>query len=153
VAKELSELEIRGFVTEEIREAGLRVGFRIETPDGQSDVLAHVKIRSPDKVSRYGVDLAVLDRVVAGQFSGRRTDVVLIDEIGKMECLSSRFVETVESLLDSATVCVATVALRGEGFIEAIKRRPGVLLWRVDRTNRDGMPGRVADWVRSTLRS
>src|SRR6266542_3986008 len=151
VAKELSELEIRGFVTEEIREAGLRVGFRIETPDGQSDVLAHVKIRSPDKVSRYGVDLAVLDRVVAGQFSGRRTDVVLIDEIGKMECLSSRFVETVESLLDSATVCVATVALRGEGFIEAIKRRPGVLLWRVGRANRDAMPEEVAHWVRSTL--
>ncbi len=30
-ADELSDLEIRGFVTEEIREAGQRVGFRIET--------------------------------------------------------------------------------------------------------------------------
>jgi len=152
-AEELSDLEIRGFITEEIREAGQRVGFRIETLDGRSDVLAHMKIRSPNRVSKYGVDLAVLDRVVAEQFSRKRTDVVLIDEIGKMECLSNRFVETVESLLDSAKVFVATVALRGEGFIEAIKRRPGVLLWRVNRTNRDVMPEKVADWVRSKLRS
>ena len=152
-AEELSDLEIRGFITEEIREAGQRVGFRIETLDGRSDVLAHMKIRSPNRVSKYGVDLAVLDRVVGEQFSGKPTDVVLIDEIGKMECLSNRFVETVESLLDSAKVFVATVALRGEGFIEAIKRRPGVLLWRVNRTNRDVMPEKVADWVRSKLRS
>ncbi len=152
-AEELSDLEICGFITEEIREAGQRVGFRIETLDGRSDVLAHMKIRSPNRVSKYGVDLAVLDRVVAEQFSRKRTDVVLIDEIGKMECLSNRFVETVESLLDSAKVFVATVALRGEGFIEAIKRRPGVLLWRVNRTNRDVMPEKVADWVRSKLRS
>ena len=152
-AEKLSDLEIRGFITEEIREAGQRVGFRIETLDGRSDVLAHLKIRSPNKVSKYGVDLAVLDRVVAEQFSRKRTDVVLIDEIGKMECLSNRFVETVESLLDSAKVFVATVALRGGGFIEAIKRRPGVLLWWVNRSNRDGMPEKVADWVWSKLRS
>lgn len=149
-ADELSDLEIRGFVTEEIREAGQRAGFRIETFDGQSDVLAHVKIRSPHMISKYGVDLAVLDRIVAEQFPRKDASLVFIDEIGKMECLSRLFVETVESLLDSARVFVATVALRGEGFMEAIKRRPDVLLWRISRTNRDEMPAKVADWVRSS---
>jgi len=150
-ADELSGLEIRGFVTEEIREAGQRMGFRIEAFDGRSDVLAHVKIRSPHKISKYGVDLAALDRIVSEQFSRKRAGLVFIDEIGKMECLSRRFVETVESLLGSAGVFVATVALRGEGFIEAIKRRPDLLLWRVSRANRDAMPEEVAHWVRSTL--
>ena len=129
------------------------MGFRIETFDGRSDVLAHVKIRSPYKVSKYGVDLAVLDRVLSEQFSQARAGVVLIDEIGKMECLSGRFVETVELLLHSAAPLVATVALRGGGFIEAVKRRPDVLLWRVSPANRDGMPAKVAEWVRSRLRS
>ncbi|MGE5275469.1 MAG: nucleoside-triphosphatase [Acidobacteriota bacterium] len=145
--------EIRGFVTEEIREAGQRVGFRIETFDGRSDVLAHVKIRSPYKVSKYGVDLAALDRVLSEQFLPRRADVFLIDEIGKMECFSARFVETVESLLGSGAPVVATVALRGGGFIEAVKRRPDVLLWNVSPANRDGMPAKVSEWVRSRLAS
>jgi nucleoside-triphosphatase len=150
-AEQLADLEICGFTTEEIREAGQRVGFRIETFGGRSDVLAHVNIRSPHKISRYGVDLAALDRVVKDEFSPARAHVVFIDEIGKMESLSRRFVETVESLVDSAKVFVATVALRGEDFIERVKRRPDVLLWTVSRANREEMPARVAEWVRSRL--
>jgi nucleoside-triphosphatase len=152
-ADELSDLEIRGFVTEEIREAGQRVGFRIETFDGRLDVLAHVEIRSPHKISKYGVDLPALDRIVSEQFQNKRAGLVFIDEIGKMECLSGRFVETVESLLGSAGVFVATVASRGGGFIEAIKRRPELLLWRIGRANRDAMPEKIAHWVRSTLQA
>lgn len=152
-AEELADLEIRGFTTEEIRQSGRRVGFRIETFDGASAVLAHVGIRSPDKVSKYGVDVAALDRVVEEQFPRKSASLVMIDEIGKMECLSPRFIETVESLLDSAKVFVATVALRGEGFMAAIQRRPDVVLWNVNRANRDELPARVAEWVRSRLPS
>jgi nucleoside-triphosphatase len=151
-AERLSDLEIRGFTTEEIREAGQRVGFRIETFDGRSEILAHVKIRSPHKVSKYGVDLAVLERVIAEQFSATRAGVAMIDEIGKMECLSTRFVETVGSLLIETEIFVATVALRGGGFIDAVKRRPGLTLWRVSRANRDQMSENLAGWVRSGIR-
>ncbi len=152
-AKRLADLEIRGFFTKEIRKGGVRMGFQIETFDGDSAVLAHVGIRSPHRVSKYGVDVAALDRVLDDQFPSARGKVVLIDEVGKMECLSRRFVETVESLLESARVFVAAVALRGGGFIDAIKRRQGNVLWRVDRTNREEMPARVAEWVRRSLRS
>jgi len=57
----------------------------------------------------------------------------------------------VELLLGLAGVFVATVALRGGGFIEAIKQRPDLLLWRVSRANRDTQPEEVAHWVRSIL--
>jgi nucleoside-triphosphatase len=150
-AGELSDLEIRGFTTEEIRQAGDRVGFRIETFDGGSAILAHVRIRSSERVSKYGVDLAALDRVLEEQFPRRRAPIVLMDEIGRMECLSKRFVETVESLLDSAKVFVATIAQRDEGFIAAVKRRPDVVLWSVSRANRSDLPGKVAGWVRARL--
>jgi nucleoside-triphosphatase len=148
-AEEFPGLQIRGFMTEEIREAGARVGFRIETFDGSEAVLAHVRIRSPHRVGRYGVDLAALDRVTASQLRGRRRgDVVLIDEIGKMETLSRNFVEAVESILDSPAILVATIGLRGGGFIEAVKRRPDVSLWSVSRANRDRIPAEIAEWVR-----
>ncbi|MBI2218916.1 MAG: hypothetical protein HYU51_16645 [Candidatus Rokubacteria bacterium] len=48
---------------------------------------------------------------------------VAVDEIGKMECLSRAFVEAVRALLDTAMPVVATVAARGGGFIEEVKRR------------------------------
>ena len=151
-AEELSGLRIRGFTTEEIRQAGQRVGFRIETFDGATAVLAHVKGRSPQRVGKYAVDLTALDGIAKDQlsrcFAG---EVIFIDEIGKMETLSSYFVEKAESLLNSRVVLVATVGLRGGGFIEAVKRRPDVLLWTVSRSNRDRMPAEVAAWVRQTF--
>lgn len=152
-AEALSDLRIRGFTTEEIRESGERAGFRIETFDGAGAVFAHVKIRSPHRVGKYGVDLAALDRVAAEQLSPKGADAVFIDEIGKMETLSRTFVERVESLLDSPAVLVATVGQRGGGFIEAVKRRPDVLLWTLSRANRDRMPAEIAAWVRGRLPS
>ncbi len=153
-AETLRGIPIHGFVTEEIREAGQRMGFRIETFDGDSEVFAHVKIRSPHRVSKYGVDVDALERVVSQQFSTIPAGgVVLLDEIGKMECLSGRFLETVESLLDAGAVLVATVALRGSGLIERVKRRSGVLLWTITRANRQEMPQQIAGWVRSRVRS
>ncbi len=151
-AEQLPRLKVRGFTTEEIREAGQRVGFRIETFDGVSAVLAHLKIRSPHRVGKYGVDLTALERIAADQLARCSGRVAFIDEIGKMETLSSSFVETVESILNSPVVLVATVGLRGGGFIQAVKRRPDVLLWTVSRTNRDRLPGEVAAWVRQALR-
>jgi nucleoside-triphosphatase len=152
-AEELPGIEIRGFTTDEIREAGERAGFRIRTFRGRSGVLAHVGVRSPHRVSRYGVDVAALERILAEEFPLGSAEVVFLDEIGRMECFSDRFAETVGSLLDSARVFVATVALRGGGFIEEVKRRPDASIWTVSRANREEMPARVAEWVRERLAS
>ena len=99
VASELSGARLRGFTTAEIRKDGNRVGFRIETFDGESAVLAHVSLRSEHRVGRYGVDVASLDRIVASALSPSSGDVTIVDEIGKMECLSDRFIEAVQKLL------------------------------------------------------
>jgi len=72
----------------------------------------------------------------------------LVDEIGKMECLSERFVERMRALLDSKSKLVATVASRGEGFIAEVKRREDCELWTLNRSNRDAMPERVLRWIR-----
>lgn len=139
---------LRGFVTEEIRKGRERMGFRIETIDGETAVLAHVSIRSEHRVSRYGVDVAALDRIVVKALAlSPRVDVYLVDEIGRMECLSVKFVEAVEKLFHERRPVVATVALRGGGFIERAKRLPGVELRTITRSNRDEMPTRVLEWI------
>ena len=58
----LNKAKIAGFYTEEIREAGRRKGFRWHRLDGRTGVLAHVDIKSPHRVGKYGVDIESFDR-------------------------------------------------------------------------------------------
>ena len=76
-----------GFYTEEIRTRGIREGFRLVTLDGQDTILAHVSIKSPHRVSKYGVDIDSLDKVgvAALQRAAEECDLIVIDENGKME--------------------------------------------------------------------
>lgn len=151
VAEGLAGRKIGGFTTEEIREKEQRVGFGLESFGGARAVLAHVGIASPHSVSRYGVDLGALDRFVELTLDpAAGPDVFLVDEIGKMECLSPRFVAAIERLLDGEIPVVATVAERGAGLIERAKRRPGAVLWTITRANRDEIPGRVRQWLGSS---
>ena len=63
--------------------------------------------------------------------------LVVIDEIGKMECLSRAFVKHVRGMFDSPIPVVATVAEKGGGFIRDVKQRSDVHILEVDCNNRD----------------
>jgi nucleoside-triphosphatase len=139
----LSDRVVAGFYTGEIRESGQRRGFGVTTFSGGSGVLAHVTLKTRQRVGRYGVDVAAFERLVLPELA-RPCDLMLIDEIGKMECFSPRFVEVVRGLLDGFTPVVATVAVSGAGFIAEVKRRPGVEVWQVTRESREETPQRVA---------
>ena len=143
LAELLSNRAIAGFYTGEIREAGQRQGFGATTFSGGSCVLAHVSLKSRQRVGRYGVDVAAFEQLVLPELA-RPCDLMLIDEIGKMECFSARFVEVVRGLLDGPTPVVATVGVSGTGFIAEVKRRPDVTIWEVTRENRDELPRHVA---------
>jgi nucleoside-triphosphatase len=150
VAERLAGRRVRGFVTDEVREGRDRVGFEIETFDGRTATLARVGLRSPHRVGRYGVDVAALDALVDASLRPvDRGAIYLVDEIGKMECLSPRFVEAMRQLLGSGARIVATVALRGGGLIEEVKARPDVELWTIARETRGAMPERVVAWIGS----
>jgi nucleoside-triphosphatase len=168
VADALAEQSIGGFLTGELR-AGAerpqrrraagkqRVGFGLETFDGEKAILAHVELADRPgcpRVSRYGVDLEALERIVEETLRPElNVDLFLVDEIGKMECFSERFIAAMEAVVDGTAPVVATVALRGSGFIGAIKRRPGAELWEVTRSNREEMPARVLAWFAEKQRA
>lgn len=42
---------------------------------------------------------------------------------------------------------IATVALRGSGFIAEAKASEGVTMWRVTKQNRDELPDCVLRWL------
>ncbi len=146
----IRDLHHGGFYTDEIREGGVRKGFRLVGLDGNRGILAHVDIDGP-RVGRYGVDIDGFERFLDSL--NLEAPVILIDEIGRMECLSNRFVALIRSLLASEKVLVATVAERGGGLIGEVKAGRGCKIIRVDQENRDVLPMELAREVRRTLGS
>ena len=144
--------KVGGFYTEEIRSRGVRQGFRLVTQDGDSAILAHVDVHSPYRVSRYGVDIDSLDRV--GVSALRRAvqhcDLVVADEIGKMELFSASFRETVLQIIDSGKRVLGTIMLAPNPWADAIKLKPRVNLVAVTRANHDQVLAELSHWLNAT---
>jgi len=126
-----------GFYTEEIRSQGVRQGFKLITLDGQDAILAHIDIDSPYRVSRYGVDIDSLDRVGVSALhkAAQQCDLVVIDEIGKMELFSVNFREAVLQIIDSGRMVLGTIMLNSNPWADTIKRQPQVNLITVTRAS------------------
>jgi nucleoside-triphosphatase len=137
-------VSFRGFVTEELREGRQRVGFAVETFEGDRATLAHVTFSGPPRVGRYGVDLETFERVALPALAGvKDEEVVVIDELGKMELASEAFCGAVSELFDRRLPVVATVQVARHPFTDALKREADVV--RVTRANRDELPASIAE--------
>ena len=131
---------VTGFFTREIREKGRRVGFSIIALDGKEGVLAHEDSGTILRVGKYGVNIEELDQIaVPPMIPARPDEIVVIDEIGKMECLSPLFRETLIKTLDSENLVIGSIALKGGPFIQKIKEREDMLLVTVNEKNRDSL--------------
>ena len=144
-----TKLKGGGFYTQEIRTRGIRQGFRIITLDGQEAILAHVGISSSYQVSKYQVDTDALDRV--GVSAVRRAvqgfDLIVIDEIGKMELISPQFKEAVTQAINSGKKVLGTIMLNPHPFADEIKRLPEVETLLVTRDNRIDVIEKVMNWL------
>ena len=142
-----------GFYTEEVRHQGKRVGFRLVTLEGKRAWLARVGLSSRYRVGRYGVDIDALERVgvTAIQHALASSDVIIIDEIGRMELASAAFVRVVDAAMDSVKPLVATIMSKPHPTATLFKTRSDVDLWTVTRENRDYLPQQVIAWVEAHL--
>ncbi len=150
VADQIEPGALRGFYTEEMREAGERRGFRLVGFDGIERVIAHVDFPKTFRVGKYGVDIRSLDLAATLLRPDPSAHLFLVDEIGKMECLSENFVAAMRMLLAGSVPVVATIGVRGGGFIAEVKKLPDCELWEVTRHNRDELPARILKWLKET---
>jgi nucleoside-triphosphatase len=131
-----------------VRQAGRRLGFEIVTLNGRVAWLSHVDFAGPHRVGKYGVNLENLHKVALPALEpAPGVDLIVVDEIGKMECLSPRFVGAMEKLWAAAVPLVVTVAEKGGGYIQKVKEKPGKILITVTPANRDELPERIIDLV------
>jgi nucleoside-triphosphatase len=140
-----------GFYTEEIRDGGTRAGFKIVTLDGQEVVFAHVDLKTPQHVGKYGLDLPALEGIGVGAVhqAVRSRRLVVIDEIGPMEIRSAIFRGAVNEALDSGVPVLATIFARSLPFTDAIKSRPDVTLIEVGRDNRERLVSELSERIQA----
>lgn len=138
-----------GFYTREIREQGVRQGFELVTLEGEATVLAHVNAPGGHRVSKYGVRVENLDAVgvTAIRRAIQECDVVVIDEIGKMELFSPSFRDAVRDALMSGKKVLGTIMLKPHPWADEIKRSPEVELITVTRTNHQQVLNSILRWL------
>jgi nucleoside-triphosphatase len=138
VSEALKDFHPVGFYTEEIREEGERKGFELISLEGKRGLLSQKHIESPYKVGQYRVDIKSFESFLDSiSFINPVTHLMIIDEIGKMECFSNRFKRLVREVLDSEKRIIATVASKGSGLITEVKQRQDVKLFEITPSNRD----------------
>lgn len=144
------EGEVGGFFTREIRERGQRVGFKIQDLRGPEGVMAHIDHPSPQRVSRYGVDVRTLEAIAvpALERALRESDWVVMDELGRMELYSRAFQEMVLRVLESPKRVVGVIQQSSNPFLNAIRQRQDVQIFTVTLDNRDPLLPLLEEAVR-----
>lgn len=122
VVKELKRkgFKVGGVLTPEMRNKGERVGFKIVSTDGWEGVLASVDAIGP-RFGKYKINLADLEKAVDKIEEFLKTkDIVVIDEIGKMEFFSSRFRRVVDRAISSSKVFIGVLH---RSFVDEFKSK------------------------------
>ena len=140
VARLRGSLRLAGFTTAEVRDpSGERTGFQILTLEGKQAELARAGFRSSVQVGRYGVNLEAFERLALPELARRDVDLIVIDEIGKMECASDRFCRSVEGALDSQVSVLATLGFARLPFLRSVRSRPDVEVLTLTERNRNAL--------------
>lgn len=147
IKKVIQALEVpaNGFYTEEERSEGKRVGFILFTLDGKKGYLAHQDIPSEFHIRRFGVSLENIDNIAVPSITPKEQQVIILDEIGKMECFSEKFKQAAKNALDSPNLVIGTITFGGSDFIQQVKQRDDIEIIEVTLENRNQLPDLILD--------
>ncbi len=147
VIEKIKNMGVGGFYTEEIREKGVRTGFKILTLDGNEGILSHVDHDSRVRVGRYRVNIDDLENIaVKSILDSLGKDTIIIDEVGRMELVSEKFRDAVMKALDTGRV-LGTIRLGRDEFTEKIRMRVDTEIIVVTFQNRDSLVSELVEKI------
>ena len=140
---------VEGMITETILKKGEHVGFYVKNwKTGEKDIFAHVDFEGKEKVGEFGVDTSVIDRIGVPAIEKAITDddvnIIIIDEIGKMEMLSEEFCKMVIEALDSDKPIMVTLHKKSRTpLLQDVRRRDDIRILEVTPVNRNLLPYKI----------
>lgn len=134
-------IKVGGMVTEPIEDHHRRAGFQITNwLTKEHEVFAHEQLKSRVRSGRYGVNLGALEGLGVRSLAEAReqADVIVIDEVGKMEVESEPFTHSVVDTLDADKSIVMTLHKKSRNpLLQDIRRRDELRLLEVTPVNRN----------------
>jgi len=147
------ELEVAGGVyTEEMTLGRERVGFKLKVIGGGMTTLAHNLMYSfSHKLGQYYVSSQAVSFVavpaILQALQREKVQLVVIDEVARMQLVSDSFLPAVDEALYSAKPVIATVHARAHELTDNIKLRDDVKLVIVTPETREECLAEVLDWL------
>lgn len=138
---------VGGMMSVNVLDGRQKVGVaakNIET--GELGVYAHVDIESRTVIGKLGIDPTKLEEVgvAAIQHACENCDVVVIDEIGRMEVESQKFVDCVTEAMKLSKPMLITLHKKSRNpLLQEIRRRDDVRILEVTPPNRTLLPYKI----------
>lgn len=146
---------VGGMITEPIVENNRRVGFYVMNwMSREREVFAHIKFDSKIIIGRYGVNIAALENVGvrALEQAGEGAEIIVIDEIGKMEVESEKFVDAVKKVLEIDKPSILTLHKKSRNpLLQDIRRRDDVRILEVTPINKDLLPYKIIKLLKGEI--
>jgi nucleoside-triphosphatase len=152
---EEGEQTVGGMITEPITKKNRRMGFYIlDWVTKEKDILAHVDYDSKIVVGRYKVNIDALEKigVSAIEYAGENCDIIIIDEVGRMEVESEKFVEAVKKVLEEDKPLILTLHKKSRNpLLQDIRRRDDVRILEVTPINRNLLPYKIIKLMKGDM--
>ncbi|MCL2143547.1 MAG: NTPase [Methanomassiliicoccaceae archaeon] len=141
------ELKIGGMISEPIADGRRKVGFSVRNIiTKESQVFAHMNIESRITDGKMGVDLAKFESIAVNAIRDacETCDIIVIDEVGKVEVESQAFIDAVKYALDAGKPMLLTLHKKSRNpLLQDIRRRDDVRILEVTPTNRNLLPHKI----------
>jgi nucleoside-triphosphatase len=141
------ELTIGGMIDEPISDGRHKTGFTVKNIlTGESQIFASQEIESKIMIGKIGVDLSKFEEVsiTAIKDACEKCDIIVIDEVGKVEVESQAFIDAVKDALDINKPMILTLHKKSRNpLLQDIRRRDDVRILEVTPTNRNLLPYKI----------
>lgn len=160
---EEDEFRVGGMITKSVYDpkTGRKVGFQIvDWATKAEGLFAHVdfdtKFKAETEDGVFCVDVDVLEKIgVAAIENAMRTDdidIIIIDEVGKMEMHSDRFCKIVTDCLDAPKPVIMTLHKKSRNpLLQDIRRRDDVRILEVTPVNKNLLPYKIEKILKDRL--
>ena len=141
------DLKIGGMLNEPIMDGRYRVGFTTKNfMTGDTETFALNTIESKIMVGKIGVERSKLEYVGVSAIKQacEECDIIIIDEVGKIEVESELFCQVVKDALDVDKPMILTLHKKSRNpLLQDIRRRDDVRILEVTPTNRALLPHKI----------
>ena len=160
---ERDDFIVGGMITRAYRpgDGTVREGFYVEDwRTGEKEVFASKKFNTKYKAETddgvYFVNLDPLDRIgvkaIQQSVDDEDVDIIIIDEVGKMEMHSEKFNEVVKTSLDCPKPVIMTLHKKSRNpLLQDLRRRDDVRILEVTPVNKNLLPYKIEKLMKDHL--